>query len=116
MGGMGGMGGMSGMGGMGGGSSRGGRGGQRTMPKDEQDRLLFDTQSSTFFSFMIEQVGAETMQMLIQRVKEGEDAWKLITQPDFLGADMDKIDSDWAEWVQSNDTQKASNSRQNQSE
>lgn len=115
-GGMGGMSGMSGMGGMSGGSSRGNRGGQRTMPKDEQDRLLFDTQSSTFFLFMIEQVGVETMQMLIQRVKEGEDGWKLITQPDFLGADLDKIDSDWAEWVQSVDMQKASNSRQNQSE
>jgi hypothetical protein len=98
--GMGGFGG-GGMGGFGGPGGQGGQrnGGQRTMPKDEQDRMLFDGQSSTFFSYMIERVGIEKVRELIKLVQEGKESREYICKTDVLGTDFEKIEEDWAAWV-----------------
>lgn len=105
-----------GMGGFGGGNMGGGmpgfggspggmRGGmQRTLPKDEQDRMLFDGQASTFFAYMLEKVGTDKMRELIKKVGEGKESRDFIANPDVLGPDFQKIEADWAAWVK---TQKA---------
>jgi uncharacterized membrane protein YgcG len=96
----GGMGG-AGQGSMGGSNRQGGqRGGMpREIPKDEQDRMLFDGQSSTFFSFMLNRVGIAKMQELIKQVLEGKETREYITKPDVLGEDFEKIEADWVAWV-----------------
>ena len=93
-------GGMSGAGGQGG--MRGGM--QRTLPKDEQDRMLFDGQASTFFAYMLERAGTDKMRELIGQVREGKESRDYIAKPDVLGPDFQKIEADWAAWVK---TQKA---------
>ena len=115
-GGMPGFGGGRGMGGFGGGNMGGGmpgfggspggmRGGmQRTLPKDEQDRMLFDGQASTFFAYMLERAGTDKMRELIGQVREGKESRDYIAKPDVLGPDFQKIEADWAAWVK---TQKA---------
>jgi hypothetical protein len=103
-------------GGMGGGSPNGGRSRQATMPKDEQDRLLFDTQSTTFFMFMIENAGIEKTLTFIERVIAGEEAWELITQPDFMAADLERIETEWLNWVESLDISDTRNAKQNRPE
>jgi hypothetical protein len=96
--------GMPGFGSRGSGGRSGGmgqRGGsQRILPKDEQDRILFDTQSSTFFSYMLEKVGLEKMKLMIKQVEEGKESREFITQVDVLGSDFGQIESNWASWVQ----------------
>jgi hypothetical protein len=96
--------GMPGFGSRGSGGRSGGmgqRGGsQRILPKDEQDRILFDTQSSTFFSYMLEKVGLEKMKLMIKQVEEGKESREFITQVDVLGPDFGQIESNWASWVQ----------------
>jgi hypothetical protein len=97
-----GMGGFPGGGGFGGppGGSNGNRNGmQRTMPKDEQDRMLFDGQSSTFFSYMLEKVGIDKMKELIKQAVDGKESREYISKPDVLGSDFEKIESDWIAWV-----------------
>jgi hypothetical protein len=79
------------------GSSRGG--GQRNIPKDEQDRMLFDGQSSTFFSFLLEKVGIEKIKELIQAVQQGTEGRDFIARPDVLGPDFAKTEAEWANWV-----------------
>ena len=105
-----------GMGGFGGGNMGGGmpgfggspggmRGGmQRTLPKDEQDRMLFDGQASTFFAYMLEKVGTDKMRELIKKAGEGKESRDYIANPDVLGPDFEKIEADWAAWIK---TQKA---------
>ena len=88
-------GGMSGAGGQGG--MRGGM--QRTLPKDEQDRMLFDGQASTFFAYMLERAGTDKMRELIRQVREGKESRDYIAKPDVLGPDFQKIEADWAAWV-----------------
>jgi hypothetical protein len=107
----GGMGGVPGGGGFGGPPSGGGFGGppggsngqrngmQRTMPKDEQDRMLFDSQSSTFFSYMLEKVGIDKMKELVKEAIEGKESREYIAKTDVLGSDFEKIESDWTTWV-----------------
>lgn len=98
--GMGGFGG-GGTGGFGGSGGQGGQrnGGQRMMPKDEQDRMLFDGQSSTFFSYMIDKVGIEKVRELIKQVQEGKESREYVSKADVFGPDFEKIEEDWAAWV-----------------
>ena len=90
-------------GGMGGFSGPGGaRGGfQRALPKDEQDRMLFDSQASTFFSYMLEKVGIGKIKELIKQAQEGKESREYISKPEVLGPDFEKIEADWAAWVKS---------------
>jgi hypothetical protein len=87
-------------GGGGGFGGNGGRGGaQRNLPKDEQDRMLFDGQASTFFSYLIEKIGIEQVKQLVKQAVEGKESREFITQPDVLGTDFSKIEEDWVNWV-----------------
>jgi hypothetical protein len=85
-----------GQGGFGGGQ-RGGA--QRVLPKDEQDRMLFDGQSSTFFSYLLTKIGIEKMKDLVKRAQAGEESREFIKQDNVLGSDFEKIEEDWANWV-----------------
>jgi len=86
-------------------AQRGGR--QRVLPKDEQDRMLFDAQSCTFFVYLIEQVGIEKVKALIKQAQEGGEVWELITQSEILGSDLDKIEEDWISWIQDQDPRRS---------
>lgn len=85
----------------GGGAGRGGRGGgnPRMLPKDEQDRMLFDGQASTFFSFMLEKVGIDKMRQLIAEAQEGKESREFVSLPDVLGPDFTKTENEWTDWV-----------------
>jgi hypothetical protein len=89
----------------GGGSGRSGGGAQngmqRNLPKDEQDRMLFDGQSSTFFAYLMEKAGIEKVRELIQYVREDKESRDFIVKTDVLGPDFVKIEADWAAWVKS---------------
>ena len=74
-------------------------GGQRNIPKDEQDRMLFDGQSSTFFSFLLEKVGIDKIRELIRVVQEGTEGRDFIARPEVLGPDYDKIEAEWTNWI-----------------
>jgi hypothetical protein len=82
-----------------GGSGSGRGGGSRVIPKDQQDRMLFDGQSATFFSYLLGKVGAEKVKNLIQSCREGKDGEEIMTGPEMLGAEFDKIEADWVNYV-----------------
>jgi len=81
-----------------GGGGRGG-GGSRMLPKDQQDRMLFDGQASTFFSYLVEKVGIEKVKELIQSGRDGKPSTPFIMQPEVLGASIEKIEEAWLAWV-----------------
>ena len=87
-----------GPGGFGGDANQRGRR-QRTLSKDEQDRMLFDTQSATFFSFMLQKFGLEKMKELVKEAREGKESREFITRRDILGPDFEKIESEWVDWI-----------------
>jgi len=92
------MGGTRGSGGLGNqGGQRGGA--QRTLSKDEQDRMLFDAQAGTFFAYLYEKIGLEKIKELIRQAIEGKESREFIMKPDVLGPDIGKIEEDWAAWV-----------------
>jgi hypothetical protein len=88
--------GMVSMGSAGGGGGRGG-GGNRVLPKDVQDRMLYDAQAATFFNYIIEKLGMEKTKSVVQRSIKGEEP--LIVLQGFLGSDFDKVEKDWQTWV-----------------
>jgi hypothetical protein len=106
----------SGFGSRGSGGGSGQRGGmQRVLPKDEQDRMLFDLQSGTFFQYLLEKIGVEKAKTLINQAQEGGEIWESVTQPDMLGSDLEKIEENWISWVQAQDSQKSRDTNQSQS-
>ena len=76
-----------------------GGGQQRTLPKDEQDRLLFDGQAISFFDYFLEKFGIEKMRELIEFGREGNESWDFVTRPDLLGRDFSKIETEWLEFL-----------------
>jgi hypothetical protein len=94
-------GGPSGSQGFPGGFGGGQRGGsqQRTMSKDQQDRTLFDAQSSTFFAYLIEKIGIQKVKELISLAQNGKESREYVTRSEVLGDDFGKIETDWGQWV-----------------
>jgi hypothetical protein len=82
------------------GGGRGGGGGRgREMPKEQVDRMFFDAQSSTFFSYLIQKLGIDKVKGLVQANKDGKITHDLVMSKDLLGADYDTIEPDWQTWV-----------------
>ena len=73
---------------------------QRTIPKDEQDEMIFDGESSTFFAFLLEKVGIEKVRELINAVQEGVEGRDFIAREDMLGGDYRIIEDEWTDWIQ----------------
>ncbi|HSW37975.1 MAG TPA: hypothetical protein VLL97_00610, partial [Acidobacteriota bacterium] len=83
----------------GGEGQRGGQ--QRVIPKDEQDRMLFDGQSGAFFFYLIEKVGLDRVRELIRFAIAGGESRNFVMAPEMLGSDFEAIEADWTEWVNS---------------
>ena len=82
------------------GGQRGQRGGQqRQMSKDEQDRTIFDGQSITLFSFLLEKIGIDKVKELVKQAQEGKETREYLSKPDVLGSDFEKIEEAWTAWV-----------------
>ena len=62
--------------------------------------MLFDGQSSTFFTFIIEKVGIEKVKDLIKAVQGGIEGRDVVARPDMLGDDFGKIEDEWIEFVE----------------
>ena len=76
-----------------------GEGQQRTLSKDEQDRLLFDGQAISFFDYFMEKFGIEKVRDLIGFVSEKNESWDFVVRPDLLGRDFSKTETEWSEWL-----------------
>lgn len=76
----------------------GGRGGAgRVLPKDQQDRMLFDAQASSFLYYLREKAGIEKVQEVVRRSIKGEESLNVVQE--FLGKDFDKVERDWQAWL-----------------
>lgn len=69
------------------------------MSKDVQDRMMFDAQSATLFSFLIQKVGSEKTKSIVRANLAGKESTQVIATTDMLGTDWDKIEKDWQTWV-----------------
>ncbi len=78
------------------GAAGGGRG-NAPLPKDVQDRQLFDGQAATFFNYLIEKVGIDKAKEVVRQNMQGKQAITVVES--FLGSNFDKVDSDWQAWV-----------------
>jgi hypothetical protein len=82
------------------GQSGGGRGGGRgnaPLPKDIQDRQLFDAQAATFFDYLIEKVGIDKAKEVVRQNMQGKEPIAVVES--FLGSDFDKVEKDWQTWL-----------------
>ncbi len=61
--------------------------------------MLFDGQSSTFFSYLLSKVGIEKVKELLKEAQDGKESRSFIVRNDVLGSDFEKIEQDWANWV-----------------
>jgi len=76
-----------------------GRGPGMNLPKDVQDRMMFDAESSSFFAFVVEKAGLDKVKRLVEECRNGKRPEELLTQQEMLGRDLGKIEEDWRAWV-----------------
>ena len=69
------------------------------IPKDVQDRRMFDAQAATFFAYLIETQGVEKVREIVQLNSNGEDIQEILERPEFLGTDFQEVENTWREWV-----------------
>jgi hypothetical protein len=75
--------------------------GSFSMPKDIQDRMTFDSQAASIFSYIIQKLGVDKAKAVIEANLKGKLTRDILSMPDYLGSDMDKIEENWREWVKS---------------
>ncbi len=61
--------------------------------------MVFDAQAASLFSFIIEKAGMDKAKTLVQASRDKKDLREMLIQSDFLGTDMEKLESDWQAWV-----------------
>ncbi len=85
----------------GGGRAGDGGGGMRMMnlPKDVQDRMLFDAEASSFFGYLMGKIGPEKCRTLVQASLAGKNVRGVLLQNDMMGPDVDAIEREWLDWV-----------------
>ena len=71
------------------------------MPKEVQDRMLFDAQAATFFNYLIQKAGVEKGKELVEWDQEGKDPVEFVTRPDVFGPDLEKTEKEWQVWLKS---------------
>ncbi len=76
-----------------------GRGGGMNLPKDVQDRMMFDAEASSFFAFIIEKAGLDKVKRLVDEARQGREPADLLGQQEMLGRELEKIEEDWRAWV-----------------
>ena len=76
----------------------GGGGSARVLPKDVQDRMLFDAQAATFFNYLIEKAGIDKAKEVIRQDIQGKEPLEMVKG--FLGEDFEKVERDWVGMAQ----------------
>ena len=71
------------------------------LPKEVQDRMLFDVQAATFFNYLVQKTGVEKGRELIQWDLEGKDPVEFVSRADVFGPDMEKTEREWQSWIKS---------------
>jgi hypothetical protein len=77
------------------------RGVPAAMPKEVQDRMMFDVQAAAFFNYLVQKAGTEKGKELVQWDREGKDPVEFVTRPDVFGPDLEKTEKEWQAWLKS---------------
>ncbi len=70
-----------------------------SIPKDIQDRRMFDAQAATFFAYLLGTQGVEKVREIVLLNRRGEDIQEILERPEFLGTDFEPVENSWREWV-----------------
>jgi hypothetical protein len=74
-------------------------GGPRTLPKDQLDRMMFDGQAASFFTYLIEKAGLDKVKEVVNVALQDEDPIPTIKALPTIGTDLDKVEEEWTGWV-----------------
>jgi hypothetical protein len=89
-------------------SAGGGGGRQRSggmnLSKDVQDRMMFDAEASTFFSYLVAKVGVEKTRGIVSLSLENKDSLDVLGRSDALDKDLEKVEQDWQSWLKEQKT------------
>jgi hypothetical protein len=75
------------------------RGGGMNLSKDVQDRMMFDAEASTFFSYLVAKAGVERTRGIVSLSLENKDSLDVLGRSDALDKDLEKVEQDWQAWV-----------------
>lgn len=74
-------------------------GGPRTLPKDQQDRMMFDGQAASFFAYLAEKAGIDKVKELVTAAREQKDPLEVVKSIPAIGTDFDTVEEEWITWL-----------------
>jgi hypothetical protein len=74
-------------------------GGGMTLSKDVQDRMMFDAEASSFFSYLIEKAGVEKVKEIVRQCVDTKDSLDVLIQSGAVDKDIEKVEQDWQSWL-----------------
>ncbi len=80
------------------------RSGGMNLSKDVQDRMMFDAEASSFFSYLVAKAGVEKTRTIVNLSLENKNSLEVLSQSGAVDKDMDKVEQDWQSWLQEQKT------------
>ncbi len=74
-----------------------------SIPKDQQDRMLFDAQAGALFAYLVERIGVRRTKELIQWSRKGNETREFVLRADALGEDVEEAEARWLDWINAQD-------------
>jgi hypothetical protein len=87
----------------GGGSGRP-RGGGMNLSKDAQDRMMYDAEASSFFSYLVARAGLEKVKEIVNQSMKIKDSLDVLSQSGAVDKDFEKVEQDWQSWLKEQKT------------
>ena len=88
----------------GGGGSGRPRGGGMNLSKDVQDRMMFDAEASSFFSYLVAKAGLEKVKEIVKHSGEVKNPLDALSQSGAVNKDFEKVELDWQAWLKEQKT------------
>jgi len=80
------------------------RGGGMNLSKDVQDRMMFDAEASSFFSYLVAKAGLEKVKGIVKQSLEVKDSLDVLSRSGAVDKDFEKVEQDWQSWLKEQKT------------
>ena len=80
------------------------RSGGMSLSKDVQDRMMFDSEASSFFAYLVAKAGIEKTRGIVKLSLENKDSLDVLSQSGIVDKDFEKVEQDWQAWLKEQKT------------
>jgi hypothetical protein len=74
------------------------------LSKDAQDRMMYDAEASSFFSYLVARAGLEKVKEIVNQSMKVKDSLDVLSQSGAVDKDFEKVEQAWQSWLKEQKT------------